>query len=87
MWRQFWHAIKMLLNVENILYNDEFFTYTVDTPKKSIEQHRERKCLKGAIIKGKVYLQDGKKQWAHESVDKVNDRTLIKYILNTSSMN
>ena len=33
--------------------------------------------------KGKGYLLDGKKQ----SVNKVSDRTIIKYMMNTSSMN
>ena len=77
----------MVLNVKNILYNDEFFTDTVDTLRQSVEQYRKRECLRSATSKGKGYLLDGKIQWSHERVDKVSDRTIIKYMLNTSGMN
>lgn len=72
-----------MLDAENILYNDELFADTVDTAKQNVEQHRKTKCLNGAMSKVKGYLLDGKKQ----SVNKVSDRTIIKYMMNTSSMN
>ena len=72
-----------MLDAENILYNDELFADTVDTAKQNVEQHRKTKCLNCAMSKGKGYLLDGKKQ----SVNKVSDRTIIKYMMNTSSMN
>lgn len=83
MWRRFWNVINIVLDAENILYNDELFADTVDTAKQNVEQHRKTKCLNGAMSKGKGYLLDGKKQ----SVNKVSDRTIIKYMMNTSSMN
>ena len=81
MWRR--NVINIVLDAENILYNDELFADTVDTAKQNVEQHRKTKCLNGAMSKGKGYLLDGKKQ----SVNKVSDRTIIKYMMNTSSMN
>lgn len=81
MWRR--NVINIVLDAENILYNDELFADTVDTAKQNVEQHRKTKCLNGAMSKGKGYLLDGKKQ----SVNKVGDRTIIKYMMNTSSMN
>ena len=83
MWRRFWNVINIVLDAENILYNDELFADTVDTAKQNVEQHRKTKCLNGAMSKGKGYLLDGKKQ----SVNKFSDRTIIKYMMNTSSMN
>lgn len=83
MWRRFWNVINIVLDAENILYNDELFTDTVDTAKQNVEQYRKTKYLNGAMSKEKGYLLDGKKQ----SVDKVSDRTIIKYMMNTSSMN
>ena len=35
-----------MLDEENILNDDEFFTDTVDILKKGIEQHKKRECLK-----------------------------------------
>ena len=55
-WWRFQHVIKVMVDVENILNDDESFGDTVDTPKEGIEQHRKRECLKGAISKGKAYL-------------------------------
>ena len=45
-----------MADVENMLNDDDFFGYSVDTPKEGIEQHRKRECLKSVISKGKVYL-------------------------------
>ena len=53
-----------------------FFADTVDTPKKGVEQHRKRECLKSAISKGKIL--GGKKQWAHEKVDKASEESVNK---------
>ena len=55
-WWRSQHVIKVMVDVENILNDDESFGDTVDTPKEGIEQHRKRECLKGAISKGKAYL-------------------------------
>ena len=55
-WWRFQHVIKVMVDVENILNDDESFGDTVDTPKEGIEQHRKRECLKGAISNGKAYL-------------------------------
>ena len=74
-WR-FRHVIKIMTDAENILNDDEFFADTVDTPKEGAEQHRKRECLKRAICKGKVL--GGKKQWAHERVDKASDEIINK---------
>ena len=38
-WWQFRHTIKIMIDVENILNDDDFFGDTVDTPKEGIEQH------------------------------------------------
>lgn len=45
--------MKMMSDVEKIVNNDEFFAETVHAPKEGVEQQRKRKCLKGAINKGK----------------------------------
>ena len=65
-----------MANVENILNDDDFFRDTVDTPKKGIEQHKNRECLKSAIGSGKAYLLGSK--WTHERVDKASDETINK---------
>ena len=67
----------MMSDVENMI-NNELFSDTVDTLEDAVEQHRKRKCPKGAINKGKVYLLDGKKQWTHERVAKANNETTDK---------
>ena len=33
MWLRFWHVIKIMADVANILNDEEFFEDTVDTPK------------------------------------------------------
>ena len=33
-----WHVIKMMADIENISYDDEFLAGTVDTPKEDAEQ-------------------------------------------------
>lgn len=53
MWRRFWNVINIVLDAENILYNDELFADTVDTAKQNVEQHRKTKCLNGAMRKEK----------------------------------
>ena len=52
-WWRFWHVIKMMANVENLLNDDEFFADIIDTPKEGFEQHLKRECLKEAISKEK----------------------------------
>ena len=46
----------VLVVVENILNDDDFFEDTVDTPKEGTEQHRKREYLKSVISKDKAYL-------------------------------
>ena len=41
-----------MAGIESLLNGDEFFTDTVDTPKKGIEQYKKRECSKGAVNKG-----------------------------------
>ena len=62
-----------MTDVGDILNDDEFFGDIVDTPKEGIEQYKKRKCLKGAIDKGKL----GHK-WTHRGVDKASDETINK---------
>ena len=50
----------MMVDVESISNDDDFFGDTVDTPKKGTQQHSKRECLKSLISKGK--LLGGKKQ-------------------------
>ena len=64
-----------MADAEDILNNDEFFGDIVDTPKKDIEQHKKRECLKSVIDKGKVHLL---RKWTHERVDKASDETINK---------
>ena len=75
-WWRFRHLIKAMAHVENILNDDDFFRDTADTPKKGIEQHKNRECLKSAIGSGKAYLLGSK--WTHEKVDKASDETINK---------
>ena len=63
-----------MADAENILNEDDFVGDNVDTPEKSVEQHRKRENFKGAISKGKVL--GGKKQWTHERVDKPSDNAV-----------
>ena len=58
--------------LRDILNDDEFFGYAVDTPRKCTEEHKKREELKIAIGKGKL----GK--WAHERVDKASDEVINK---------
>ena len=67
-----------MANAENILNEDEFFAYAVDTPKEVVEQHRKLECLKSATSKGKVYLLEGKKQWAQDKIDGASDEAINK---------
>ena len=75
-WWRFPHLIKIMADVENMLNDDEFFGYFVDTPKEGTQQHRKRECLKSVISKGKVYLLGSK--WTQERVDKASDKTINK---------
>ena len=43
-------------DIGDLLNDNEFFGDVVDTPKEDLEQHKIRKCLKGAIDKGKGHL-------------------------------
>ena len=71
-WR-FKPVIKATADVENILTNDEFFLYIVDTPKEGIAQHKKQEYLKSVIDKGKL----GHK-WTHGRMDKASDETINK---------
>ena len=50
-WR-FWHLIKIMADVGDILNDDEFFGDVVDTPKEDTEQHEKREELKSVIDLG-----------------------------------
>ena len=76
MWWQFRHVIKMMADAENILNDEDFYGDIVHTPKKDIEQHKKRDCLKSVIGRGKVYLLGIK--WTQEKVDKASDETINK---------
>ena len=65
-----------MADVENMLNDDDFFGDSVDTPKKGIEQHRKRECLKSVISKDKAYLLGSK--WTQEKVGKASDETINK---------
>lgn len=39
---KFWHAIKVIAVVESTWNDNEFFAGTIDTPKKSKEQHQKQ---------------------------------------------
>ena len=41
-WWKFWHAIKVIVVVESTWNDNEFFADTIDTPKKSKEQHQKQ---------------------------------------------
>ena len=75
-WWPFRHVIKAMADVENRLNDNDFFGYTVDTPKEGIKQHRKRKCLRSVIASGKVYLLVCK--WTQEKVDKASDESINK---------
>ena len=64
-----------MTDVGNI-FDDDFLGDIVYTPKESIEQHKKRECLKGAIDKGKGQLLGSK--WTHKRVDKASDETINK---------
>ena len=50
----------------------------IDTPKKSIKQHRKRECLKCAISKGKVCLLGGKQKLTQKSIGKSRGKVVNK---------
>ena len=43
---RFWHLIKIMAGVEDILNDNAFFNDVIDTPKEGIEQHKKREELK-----------------------------------------
>lgn len=45
-WWRFWHVIKMMADVENLLTNDEFFADTADASKQCTEQSRKQDYLR-----------------------------------------
>ena len=55
-WYRFRYIIKIMPDIGDLLNDNEFFGDVVDTPKEDLEQHKIRKCLKGAIDKGKGHL-------------------------------
>ena len=63
-----------MANVADI-FDDDLFGDIVNTPKEGTEQHKKRKCLKGAIDNGKGHLLG---KWTHERVDKGSDETINK---------
>ena len=68
---QFRYVMKMMVDVESILSDDEFY---VDTPKECVEQQRKQEHLKGAVSKGK--LLNGKKKKKRD--DRASSKTIIK---------
>ena len=36
--------MRIILDVESILNNNEFLADTANTPKEDVEQHRKRQC-------------------------------------------
>ena len=62
-WWQFRHLIKIMADVGDILNDDDFFGDVADIPKKGIEQHKKRECLKDVISMGKAHLSGHK--WTH----------------------
>ena len=55
-WWRFHPLVKAMTDVGDISNDDDFFGDIVDTPKEGIEQHKNRKCLKSVIDKGKRHL-------------------------------
>ena len=78
-------TINIMLDVENVLNDDEFFADNVDTLKEGIEQHRKRESLKDAISDGKVYLQGGKNNEHVKGLIKPAMQLSKKYMLNIQS--
>ena len=80
-WWRFRHLLKIMADVGDILDDNDFFGYIVDTPKEGIEQHKKREYLKSAIDMSKVHLLGSK--WTQERVDKASDeiinRTYAEY--------
>ena len=68
----------------DILNDDDFFGDIVDTPKEGIEQHKNRKCLKSVIDKGKDICKGNghTKGWTKEA-----KKLLTKIALNIFSVN
>ena len=76
----------MMSDAENILNNDEFFAYRIDTPKKDIDQHKKRECLKPAISKGKVYLLGGKNNGLLVWLIKLATEISMKHVMKKDSV-
>ena len=62
-----------MASVGDILNDDEFFGYVVDTPKEATEQHKKREELKSNIDKGRL----GHK-WTQIRVDEASDEIINK---------
>ena len=69
-WWGFWHLIKIMADVGDILNDGDFFG-DVDTPKQGIEHRKKWEELKSVIDKGKAHLLGHK--WTHGRVDKARD--------------
>ena len=72
-WWRFRHLIKAMTDAGDILNDDKFLGYIVDTPKEGTEQRKKREELKSLIDRGKL----GHK-WTHERVDKESDEIINK---------
>ena len=86
-WWQFWPQMKMIADIESISNKDEFFSNTVDKLKKSVQQQRKQKCLKGAISKGKVFLLSDKNSTHMKGLIKLAMKLSIKDMLSTGNIN
>ena len=75
-WWRFWHVIKAIADVENILNDEDFFGETVDTPNKRHWVVQKTRMLKSVIGRAKAYLLGHK--WTQEEVGKANDETINK---------
>ena len=80
-WWQFQYLKNMMVDVENILNEDEFFADAIDAPQ---EQRRKRECLKGAKIKS---YQEVINSGSMKEFTKLVMKPSTKYILNTTNMN
>ena len=72
-WWRFRHVIKIMVDVQNIVNDTDFFGDIVDTPKEGTEQQTKREELKSIIDKGRI----GHK-WAHKRVDKASNEIINK---------
>ena len=77
----------MISDVENILNDDVFFADTSDIRKESVEQHKKRESLKGAITNRKRNCYVVKNNGHMKGLINLTTELLIKCLVNTSCMN